>query len=73
MAKSLIEYISEEDYPRYQELLQKAEDARAAAPKKERAPRGPLTLEQKLKAAETRKAKAEALLAQLLAQQNGEN
>lgn len=70
MAKSLIEFISEEDYPRYQELLQKAEDAKKAAPRRT-VVRGPMTLDQKVKAAETRKKKAEELLAKLLAEQNG--
>lgn len=69
MAKSLIECISEEDYPRYQELLQKAEDNKKNAPKT-RAPRGPMTLDQKVKMAENRKKKAEELLAKLLAEGN---
>lgn len=67
--KSLVDYISEEDYPRYQELLAKAEAAKAAAPKAERKPRGPLTYEQKVKMAEKAKLKAEAKLAALLAEQ----
>lgn len=71
MAKSLIEFISEEDYARYQELLQMAEDAKKAAPKAEKKPRGPLTLEQKLNAAKKRKEAAEALMAKLLAESNG--
>lgn len=69
MAKSIIDYISEEDYPRYQELLDKAEAAKAAAPKAPRAPRAPMTNEQKRKAAETRLAKAQAALEKLLAEQ----
>lgn len=72
MAKSIIDYILEEDYPRYQELLAKAEEAKKNAPKKERAPRGPMTTEQKKKAAETRLAKAQAALERLLAAENGE-
>ena len=67
--KSLVDYISEEDYPRYQELLAKAEAAKAAAPKAERKPRGPMTHEQKVKMAEKAKLKAEAKLAALLAEQ----
>ena len=69
MAKSILDYISEEDYPRFQELLDKAEAAKAAAPKAPRAPRAPMTTEQKRKAAETRLAKAQAALEALLAEQ----
>ena len=67
MAKAIVDYISEEDYPRYQELLAKAEEAKANAPKKERAPRAPQTKEQKMKAAANRRAKAQAALDALLA------
>lgn len=69
MAKSIVDYISEEDYPRYQELLDKAEAAKAAAPKKPRAPRAPLTTEQKKAQAQARLAKAQAALEALLAEQ----
>lgn len=69
MAKALIEYLSEEDYARYNELLDLAEEAKANAPKAERKPRGPLTAEQKMKAAEARLAKAQAALEALLAAQ----
>lgn len=65
--KSLVDYISEEDYPRYQELLAKAETAKANAPKPERKPRGPMTQEQKIKMAEKAAAKAQAKLEALLA------
>ena len=71
MAKSIIDYILEEDYPRYKELLAKAEEAKANAPKAERAPRGPMTVEQKKKAAENRLAKAQEALAKLLAAEQG--
>ena len=71
MAKPLVDYILEEDYPRYQELLAKAAEAKANAPKKERAPRAPMTAEQKKKAAENRLAKAQAALEALLAAENG--
>lgn len=67
MRKSLVDYISEEDYSRYQELLNKAEELKAAAPKAERKPRGPMTIEQKKKLAEGRLAKAQAALNALLA------
>lgn len=59
--------MSEEDYNRYNELLNKAEEAKANAPKPERKPRGPMTAEQKQKAAEKRLAKAQAALDALLA------
>lgn len=71
MAKTLVDYILEEDYERYCELVAKAEEAKKNAPKKERAPRGPMTIEQKRKAAENRLAKAEAALAALLASESG--
>lgn len=70
MAKALVDYILEEDYARYNELLDLAEQAKANAPMPERAPRGPMTTEQKLKAAEARMAKAQAALAALLAAQD---
>ena len=72
MAKTLVDYISEEDYPRYQKLLAMAEEAKKNAPKKERAPRAPMTVEQKKKAAENRLAKAQEALERLLAAERGE-
>jgi hypothetical protein len=72
MAKAIVDYISEEDYPRYQELLAMAEEAKKNAPKKERTPRAPMTAEQKKKAAESRLAKAQAALEALLAAERGE-
>lgn len=64
MAKQLIDYISDNDYDRYNELLAKATEAKKNAPK---APRGPMTIEQKRKMAEARLAKAQAKLEELLA------
>ena len=72
MAKSIIDYILPEDYDRYNELLDMAEQAKANAPKKERAPRGPMTAEQKVKSAQARLAKAQAALEALLAAEAGE-
>lgn len=69
MAKSIIDYIPEEDYERYKELLNLAEEAKKAAPKAPRATRAPMTVEQKKKLAEGRLAKAQAALDALLAQQ----
>ena len=65
--KSLVDYICEEDYARYQELLNKAEQAKANAPKAERKPRAPMTQEQKITAAKNRAEKAQAALDALLA------
>lgn len=67
MAKTLVDFILPEDYDRYNELLNMAQEAKANAPKKERAPRGPMTAEQKKKALENRLAKAQAKLDALLA------
>lgn len=71
MAKSLIDFILPEDYDRYNELLNMAEEAKAKAPKAPKAPRAPMTVEQKKKMAEGRLAKAQAALDALLAAQNG--
>ena len=68
-SKSLIDYMSEEDYNRYNELIGLAEEAKAKAPKAPRAPRGPMTVEQKTKLAQGRLAKAQAALDALLASQ----
>ena len=64
MAKQLIDYINDNDYARYNELLAMATEAKKNAPK---APRGPMTIEQKRKMAEARLAKAQAKLDELLA------
>lgn len=67
MAKTIVDYILPEDYDRYNELLDMAQEAKANAPKKEHAPRGPLTREQKIarkeKSIEAAKKKLEELLA----------
>ena len=67
MAKTLVDFILPEDYDRYNELLDMAQEAKANAPKEERAPRGPLTREQKIarkeKSIEAAKRKLEELLA----------
>ena len=67
MAKTLVDFILPEDYDRYNELLNMAQEAKANAPKKERSPRGHMTNEQKKKALENRLAKAQAKLDALLA------
>lgn len=73
MKKTLIDYINEADYPRYEELLAKAREAKANAPKAPRKAHGPLTNEQKAKMAEARKAKIEAEIAKILAAQGTED
>lgn len=70
MAKTLVDFILDEDYARYNELLNMAEEAKANAPKAERKPRGPMTVVQKIKMADARLAKAKAALDALLAAQN---
>lgn len=67
--KTIVDYMTEEDYARYNELIALAEEAKAKAPKAERKPRGPLTTEQRVKAAEARLAKAQAQLEALLGAQ----
>lgn len=69
MSKTIVDYMTEEDYARYNELIALAETAKADAPKAERKPRAPMTAEQKKKAAEARLAKAQAALDALLAAQ----
>jgi hypothetical protein len=70
--KTLVDYISEEDYPRYTELLNKAEQAKAAAPKAAHKPRGPMTKEQKIKMGQDRLAKLQAKLDALMASETSE-
>lgn len=67
--KTIVDYMTEEDYARYNELIALAEQAKANAPKAAKKPRGPMTVEQKTKAAEARLAKAQAALEALLAAQ----
>lgn len=63
---SLVEFISEENYGRYNEILGIVEEAYKNRPR-QAVKRGPMTLDQKIKMAENRKAKAEAALAALMA------
>lgn len=75
MAKTLIDYILEEDYARYNELLDMAEAAKEEYKKAhpaEKKVRAPQTAEQKKIAAQKRLAKAQAALAALLAQEDDE-
>lgn len=66
MAKSIVDYILDSDYPRYKELVAKAQANKAAAPKAERKPRQPMTDEARIAALEKRiaakMAKVNALL-----------
>lgn len=65
MAKSIVDYILDSDYPRYKELVAKAQ-ANKAAIKPERKPRQPMTDEARIAALEKRiaakMAKVNALL-----------
>lgn len=63
--------MTDEQYARYNEIINIAEENKAKAPKTPRAPRAPMTLEQKQKAAENRLKAAQAKLDALLAAQNG--
>lgn len=67
--KNLVDYIPEQDYERYNELLAIAEENKKNAPKPERKPRGPLSLDQKIKMKEGAIAKAKAALEALKAAQ----
>ena len=67
--KTFIDYMSEEEYNRYNELLAKAAEAKANAPKVSK-PRGPMTIEQKKKLAEARLAKAQAMFDKIMAELN---
>lgn len=69
MAKSLLDYLSDDDLARYNELMQKAADAKKNAPKAPRVVK-PKTPEQKKAAIEARLAKAQAALDALLAAEN---
>lgn len=66
MATKLVDFILEEDYERYNELLNMAEEAKKNAPK-EKKPRAPMSKETKLKIAQAKRDKAQAALDALLA------
>lgn len=66
---SIIDYILPEDQEKYKAIIERAAEAKANAPK-ERKPRAPMTVEQKIKSDETRLAKLQAKLAALRAQSN---
>ena len=67
---SIIDYILEEDKAEYMAIIERAAEAKANAPKKERAPRGPLTTEQKLAQTDKRIESLKAKLATLRANKN---
>lgn len=69
MAKSIVDFILDEDYARYNELLNIAEQNKANAPKAPRAPRAPMTHEQKVDRAKAKMLKAQEALNALLAAQ----
>ena len=65
--KSIFDYMTNEEYERYNALVAKAAELKANAPKAPAKPRGPLTAEAKLKMAERKRdalmAKIQALMA----------
>ena len=65
--KSIFDYMTNEEYERYNALVAKAAELKANAPKAPAKPRGPLTAEAKLKMAESKRdalmAKIQALMA----------
>lgn len=65
MAKSIFDYMSEEDYNEYNAIQERAKAAKAAAPKAPRE-RKPLTIEQKAEQAKKRVAALEAKVKALL-------
>jgi hypothetical protein len=65
---SLIDYILPEDQEKYKAIIERAAEAKANAPK-ERKPRKPMTIEQKIKMDENRLAKLKAKLEALRAKQ----
>lgn len=60
---TVIDYILPEDEERYKEIITNAAERKANAPKAERKPRGPMTVEQKIKLDEKRLAKLQEKLA----------
>ena len=68
--KSIFDYITIEEYERYNALVAKAAELKANAPKAPAKPRGPLTAEAKLKMAE---GKRDALLAKIQALMAAQN
>ena len=60
--KSIFDYMTNEEYERYNALVAKAAELKANAPKAPAKPRGPLTAEAKLRMAE---GKRDALLAKI--------
>lgn len=65
--KTLIDYISEENYVRFNEILANCEERKKNAPKPERKPRGPMTVDQKRKMLQAKLEKAQKQLEELLA------
>lgn len=66
--KSIVDYISEEDYPVYTELLNKAQQIKDSTPRKT-PNRGPMSPEAKKKSYESKLAKYQAQLEALLAEE----
>ena len=72
MRKSIVDYMTEEDYNRYNELIAHAEELKAAAPKAPRAPKA-TDPEKKIALAKARVAKAQAALEAMLAAATASN
>lgn len=66
MAKSIIDYILEEDQARYKEIIENAAERKMNTPR-EKKERKPMSVEAQIKAGETRLAKLQAKLAALRA------
>lgn len=68
--KSIFDYMTNEEYERYNALVAKAAELKANAPKAPAKPRGPLTAEAKLKMAESKRDALMAKIQELMAAQS---
>lgn len=68
--KTLFDYMTEEEYNRYNVLVEKAAEAKANAPKTPRE-RKPMTAEQKMNAMQRKRDALQAKIDAMLAAQNG--
>ena len=68
--KSIFDYMTNEEYERYNALVAKAAELTANAPKAPAKPRGPLTAEAKLKMAESKRDALMAKIQELMAAQS---
>ena len=70
VTKSIFDYMTNEEYERYNALVAKAAELKANAPKAPAKPRGPLTAEAKLKMAESKRDALMAKIQELMAAQS---